>query len=177
MLNANTISQTAALNKFYANFNQETPARPKKSVSAEAKNLIFNHVKACKGITRLQLIKRSERCKETVRLCLDELFEENKISRVAIAAQGKYTIYTYFEFGKEVKTLTINERIKDQVLSHVTEHKRATNKGLSKALSASYYRIKKVTELLAQEKKITIGLCPTSSGGTELVYRLLEAVK
>ena len=175
MLNANTISQSEALSKFYKNFEPVKQGIPKKPVADKSVHKVLAHVVAQKGVGRLALMKLTGLAKETVRLSLDKLFEDKKISRVAVAASGKYTIYRYFEFGKEIKVLTINEQVEENILVYLANHGKASSMQLVKELKTTIYRVKKATELLRKSGQITTIKC--KSGYNELIHRLTESVK
>lgn len=145
--------------------------------SEKNKKLIFNIIKEHKGVNRLKLIKRSDRSGITVRACLTALLEEKKISRVAYGSSGKNTLYIYFELGKEIKILTINDRLSKKIMEHLAKHKKATNKELYKILNITWYRLKKITPELNRQGLIKTTKHTNSAGSVELLHTLVETVK
>lgn len=174
MLNANTICQEEALERFFANTTTSKTEPPQDRSSEKNKKLIFNIIKEHKGVNRLKLIKRSGKSSVTVRACLIALIEEKKISKVVYGRSGIQELCNYFEFGKEIKILTINEEVSKKIMTYITKHKRATNKTLNKALGITWYRIKIITPELNRQGLIKTTKHTNSTGSVELLHTLVE---
>ena len=93
--------------------------------------------------------------KETIRRALVRLLNENKITRVETGKSGKQIIFSYFEFGKEFKTKTTNEKFADEVLKLLSSQGTLTNKQLRALLNTTIYRVGIVTKQLEAMNKIT----------------------
>jgi len=146
--------------------------RQNMSVADDTVKSVFNAIKESVGISQSKLMKRCDKSKETIRRALIRLLNDEKISRVETGKNGKNYIYSYFEFGKEFKPKTTNEKFADEILKLLSNKGTLTNKQLRALLNTTIYRVGIVTKQLEAMNKITTQTRVGEHGNNEFAHTI-----
>lgn len=152
------------------------PEQLYKPISNKAIANVLEQIKLHPGINQLRLCRRCGLTKVTVKRSLDRLLEKQEITRVAYGNAGKYTVYSYFEFGKETRIPTKNDLVREAVYNLLANEGELTSKHITTSLNLSTYRVQVAIASLQEQGKVTTTKRQGASGRLELMHKLAEVV-